>query len=353
MTRLTPSEFLARASEIPVLDVRSPAEYAAGHIPGAVSMPLFSDEERAEVGTLYKRVGREASILRGLEIAGPKLAGFAEQGRRAARNSKVLVHCWRGGMRSANMGWLLEMAGLQVDVLDGGYKAYRNFIRERLEGTTNLAVLGGKTGSGKTEILGHMRENGMQVVNLEALAHHKGSAFGDLGQEDQPTSEQFENELYEALAPLNTDEVVFVEDESRGIGRVSIPDVFFRTMREAPVIFLDVPKEERVGRLVREYAGFPNERLAAAIRRITRKLGGLNCNLALEALDRGDYATVADILLIYYDKAYLKGLSNRDPGKVWTVQVAKDDPEANARTAIGHYLKMTREAVNAGQPQQP
>jgi tRNA 2-selenouridine synthase len=304
-------------------------------------MPLFSDEERAEVGTLYKRTGREASILRGLEIAGPKLAGFAVEGRRAARANKVLVYCWRGGMRSANMGWLLEMAGLQVAVLEGGYKAYRNFIRGRLAGFANLAVLGGKTGSGKTEILDHMQENGEQVVDLEGLANHKGSAFGDLGQERQPSSEQFENDLYAVIATLDPAEVTFVEDESRGIGRVSIPDVFYQTMRGAPVVFLDVPKEERIRRLVREYASFPPERLAAAINRITRKLGGLNCKLALEALHKGNHATVADILLTYYDKAYLKGLSHRDPRRVWTVPVEKDAPEDNAQTAIAQYKKMT------------
>ncbi len=347
MTRLTPSEFLSQASESPVLDVRSPAEYASGHIPGAANMPLFTDGERAEVGTLYKRTGKEASILRGLEFAGPKLAGFAAEGRRTARDGRVLVHCWRGGMRSANMAWLLEMAGLEVGVLEGGYKAYRHHIREHLANFTRLAVVGGKTGSGKTEILHHIREKGEQVIDLEALAHHKGSAFGDLGQMEQPGSEQFENDLYAAIALLDAGTVTFVEDESRAIGRISIPDVFFRNMREAPVIFLDVPGEERVRRLVQEYAGFPKERLAAAITRITRRLGGLNCKLALEALEDGDHAAVAAILLSYYDKAYLKGLSNRDPARVWQVPVERDDPEANAAVAIRHYREVV---AGSGQP---
>ena len=144
MTRLTPEEFLAKAVFTPVLDVRSPSEYAAGHVPGAISMPLFSDEERAEVGTLYKRSGRDASVLRGLEIAGPKLAGFASQGRAIAKEGRILLHCWRGGMRSANVAWLLELAGMEVEVLEGGYKAYRHFIREELARFSHLAVLGGQ-----------------------------------------------------------------------------------------------------------------------------------------------------------------------------------------------------------------
>ncbi len=339
MTRLTPEEFLAKAVDTPVLDVRSPAEHAAGHLPGAENMPLFTDEERAEVGTLYKRSGRDASVLRGLEIAGPKLAGFAIRGRAAAKDGKILMHCWRGGMRSAHMAWLLELAGLEVGVLEGGYKAYRSFIRDSLARYRRLAVLGGKTGSGKTDILEHISREGLQVVNLEAIAHHKGSAFGDLGQLNQPSNEQFENDLYAALAALDPGKVIFVEDESRGIGRIGIPDVFFRIMREAPVIFLDVPKPERIRRLVREYASFPSERLAAAINRISRKLGGLHCKLALGALEEGDFDTVADILLTYYDKAYLKGLSMRDPESVRQVTVERDDPGANARIAIREYLE--------------
>jgi tRNA 2-selenouridine synthase len=337
MELLTPQNFLFKAGHTVVVDVRSPAEYAAGHIPGAVNMPLFDDGERADVGTIYKQKGREKSILRGLELAGPKLADFVKAASKFSREKQLLLHCWRGGMRSANMAWLLELAGFHTSLLEGGYKAYRHFIREQLGCFHRLVIIGGKTGSGKTEVLGYIRNLGFQVLDLEAIAHHKGSAFGDLGQETQPTNEQFENNLYQALSGLNPAEVIFAEDESRGIGRVSIPDPFFRAIRSSEVIFLDVPKKERIKRLVNEYSVFSRGRLEAAISRITDKLGGLNYSLALEALAGNDYSTVTDILLNYYDKAYLKGLSLRNPGKVSYLRVERDDPGKNAVQVIELY----------------
>lgn len=334
MNLIGPSEFILRAGTIPVVDVRSPAEYASGHIPGAVNIPLFDNEQRAEIGILYKRSGREESILRGLEIVGPKLADFIKAVRKLAPGRKVLVHCWRGGMRSANMAWLFELNGFEVSVLEGGYKAYRRYIREYLNGFGKLVVIGGKTGSGKTCVLEGIEKIGFQVIDLEKIAHHKGSAFGDLGQEPQPTTEQFENNLFQAAAGLEPGKITYVEDESRGIGKISIPDYFYKAMRSSHVIFLDVPKEERIKRLVQEYSGFPRERLASAINRIQKKLGGLNCKLALEALENNDFTTVTDILLTYYDRAYLKGLSMRSPDRISHIRVDHDDPEFNARIAV-------------------
>ena len=337
MIKSSPQEYLSKSEGMTLLDVRSPSEYAAGHVPGAINMPLFNDAERAEVGTLYKQAGRQQSILKGLEVAGPKLAGFVQEARRLAKGDRLFIHCWRGGMRSANMAWLFELAGFEVVLLEGGYKAYRHYIREQLGTFTNMVVLGGKTGSGKTSVIEHISRLGFQVLDLEGIASHKGSAFGDLGQEFQPTNEQFENDLYAEVARLDPAKITFLEDESRGIGRISIPDPFYSIMRSTELVFMDVPKKERINRLVKEYAGFPAERLAAAINRIAKKLGGLNCKLALEALEADDFATVADILLTYYDKAYLKGLSIRDQRKVSALPVDRDDPEANARAVVAFF----------------
>lgn len=334
MNMLGAEAFLQEAGRKPVIDVRSPSEFAGGHIPGAVNIPLFDDAQRAVVGTLYKQSGRDASILKGLEIAGPRLAGFVQAARQLGKGNELLVHCWRGGMRSANMAWLFRLAGFQVDVLDGGYKAYRQFIRGKLGSFDRMVVLGGKTGSGKTAVLERLKRMGEQVLNLEEIAHHKGSAFGDLGQEDQPSSEQFENNLYQSVSRLDPAVVTFVEDESRGIGKLSIPDNFYQIMRSAAVVFLDVPKSERINRLVLEYSGFPRDRLAAAIQRIGKKLGGQNVKVAIEALETKDYATVADILLLYYDKAYMKGLSMREAERIFTLPVDADDPDTNAGLTI-------------------
>jgi len=334
MIRISADEFLTRARQTPVADVRSPAEFEAGHIPGAVSIPLFSNEERAEIGTLYKRTGREAAIERGLELVGPKMAGFVKQAKRIAPDRQLLVHCWRGGMRSENMAWLFELSGFRVDVLHGGYKAYRRFIRERLGSFEKLLVLGGKTGSGKTEVLESIGKLGPQIIDLEKLACHKGSAFGDLGQDKQPTTEQFENDLFQAVDGFDPGETTFLEDESRGIGKVSLPDYFYANIRASRVVFIDVPKDVRIRRLVKEYAGFSEEKLAAAITRIQKKLGGLNCKLALEALQEKNYAVVTDILLTYYDKAYLKGLSMRERDKVYHLEIPEDKPDQVASAVL-------------------
>jgi len=332
------SEFLKLAGDIDIIDVRSPSEFLDGHIPGAHNLPLFNDEERAIVGTLYKNSGREASVLRGLELVGPKLSDFVKQARKISPNHQLLVHCWRGGLRSKNMAWLLEIAGFDTMVLEGGYKAYRRFIRQELGEMREYIILGGKTGSGKSDILQALKSRGEQVIDLEGLAHHKGSAFGDLGQEHQPTNEQFENNLFEEWKRLDANRPIWLEDESRGIGKVSIPDTLFENMRKSTTLFIDVPKEIRVKRLVNEYAGFNQKKLIAAVERITTKLGGLNAKLAIEAIYRDDYETVVDLLLVYYDKSYLKGLHFRDAVSVFTLNSETGDPDANA-VKLQHYYK--------------
>jgi tRNA 2-selenouridine synthase len=191
VNKLTAIEFLEKARENPVVDVRSQKEYKQGHIPGALNLPLFNDDERAIIGTLYKNSGKETSVLKGLELVGPKLTGFIKQLRSLVSGKEILVHCWRGGMRSESMAWLFEVAGYHVSLLDGGYKAYRKFIREAVEGPFNFIILGGNTGSGKTEILKALSDAAEQVLDLEAIARHKGSVYGGLGFTDQPTEEKF------------------------------------------------------------------------------------------------------------------------------------------------------------------
>ena len=186
---LSADEFIKRAESTPLLDVRSPGEYAHAHIPGALSLPLFSDDERAKVGTLYKNQGKVASVQKGLEFVGPKLKGFTKFALKLG-SEELLMHCWRGGMRSSSMAWLMESVGLRVLLLDGGYKAYRKMVLESFESPMKIILLGGYTGSGKTELLLQLNEAGEQIVDLEGLANHKGSAFGALGQPDQPSTEQ-------------------------------------------------------------------------------------------------------------------------------------------------------------------
>ncbi len=342
MQYIGPEEFLSLSENIPVIDVRSPLEFSEGHIPGALNLPLFDDNERKKVGTLYKQSGRQSAILAGLDFVGLKMSQYVKQASKLAPERKVLIHCWRGGMRSAGMAWLLKTADFNVSILEGGYKAYRTYIRQKLGEGIILVVLGGNTGSGKSEILDRLEGMGEQIIDLEKIAHHKGSAFGDLGQERQPTNEQFENNLFKALNKLDITKTVWIEDESRGIGTVGIPDVFYRQIRNSVVVFLDVPKSFRVKRLVEEYAAFDPQQLENAIHRITKKLGRQNAKLAIEALHRKDFDTVADLLLIYYDKAYLKGLSYRDENKVFKLVVESEDLEIVAQNVLEFYQKQKK-----------
>jgi tRNA 2-selenouridine synthase len=300
----TISEFLTERTTAPLIDVRSPGEFVQGHIPGALSIPLFSDEERAIVGTLYKQQGRDEAVLKGLDIVGPKMSSFVLEARKIAPDRKLRVHCWRGGMRSESMAWLWSMNGFEVSVLTGGYKAYRQQVHSDFAAPLKLKIVGGKTGSGKTEVIRILAEKGEQVLDLEGIAHHKGSAFGALGQAPQPTVEQFENDLHLALSQLDRSKTIWVEDESVSIGRVFIPQPFWEQMMVAPVYVAEVPFELRVERLVAEYGCFSPEELENSLLKIEKRLGGNNLKPALAALHSGDYAEVARISLRYYDKAY-------------------------------------------------
>lgn len=299
------STFLEEREKKVLLDVRTPAEYNRGHIPGAANLPLLSDAERAEVGTLYKQVSRDAAFARGLELVGPRLTAYVERASELAGKRSVGVHCWRGGMRSNSMAQLFAQAGMDVQVLEGGYKAYRRYVLDRFATSAHhFIVLGGKTGSGKTEMLHHLRSEEEQVLDLEALARHKGSAFGAFGQEGQPSVEQFENELHDVLSTLQPGRRTWVENESRSIGKVFLPEGFWERMKSAPLVHVEVPFERRVQRLIAEYAHFPKEELLEALRRIERRMGPQHAKAATEALACDDFHSATTLALTYYDKAY-------------------------------------------------
>ncbi|HVZ56322.1 MAG TPA: rhodanese-like domain-containing protein, partial [Chitinophagaceae bacterium] len=183
--RIPIEAFLQRLGQGPLIDVRSPAEYGHAHLPGAVSLPLFSDGERKIVGTLYKQEGREPAIRAGLDFFGPKMRPMVETvaswagspGSAPGGPPTVLVYCWRGGMRSAGVSWLLDLYGFRVYTLIGGYKRFRGYVLDTFRTLFPLRLVGGYTGSGKTELLGELRKMGQAVIDLEALAVHRGSAF--------------------------------------------------------------------------------------------------------------------------------------------------------------------------------
>jgi tRNA 2-selenouridine synthase len=320
--KITIQQFIANGHNCIVLDVRSPAEFAQAHIPNAVSVPLFTDEERKVVGTAYKQQSRQIAIKIGLDYFGVKMKAIVEQVEKivaAIKNkpSNIVVHCWRGGMRSAAIAWLLDLYGFKIQVLIGGYKSYRQWVRQRFEQDLNLTVIGGYTGSGKTEVLQYLLKKEIPVIQLEALANHKGSAFGAIGQLPQPSQEMFENLLAQsihiALAKQSSTKAtsIFIEDESQRIGLVQIPMPFWNTMRQSPICFLDIPFTERLQFIVQVYGGLDKQQLVNAIMRIQKRLGGLETKNAINFLLENNYYESFKILLTYYDKWYIKGLNNR------------------------------------------
>ena len=318
------ARFLELYSTIPVFDVRSPGEYSHAHIPGAYSLPLFSDDERKLVGTAYKQQSREHAIKLGLDFFGSKMRRIIEEvGERLQQTglpaqpgpehkTPVIVHCWRGGMRSAGIAWLLDLYGYRVYTIIGGYKAFRKWCLSNLEQEHHVAVLGGYTGSGKTEILQFLRQKGETIIDLEGLANHKGSAFGALGMPPQPSPEMFENklavELYKASL-LKTP--IWIEDESQRIGLINIPHVFWQMMRARPLYFVMIPFEQRLEFICSTYGKLQKGELAAAITRIQKRLGPLETKSALGYLIEDNITECFRILLMYYDKVYKKGLGNR------------------------------------------
>ncbi|MEY4937392.1 MAG: hypothetical protein RIS64_3751 [Bacteroidota bacterium] len=318
-----------------ILDVRTPAEYAQGHLPNAISFPLFTDEERVQVGTLYKQVSANHAFLKGLEFVGTKLANFVRQAQKIAPQKRVSVHCWRGGKRSSSMGWLLETAGFDVVTIVGGYKAYRTLVAQSFESKPlKIMILGGKTGCGKTLILKQLREAGEQIIDLEGLAHHKGSAFGWIGELPQPTVEQFENNLFDVFRQLDPNRRVWVENESRTIGSAVIPAGFWAQMRGATLVHLEVPNEARIKHLVAIYTQTNVAELILSFEKIQKKLGQEALKSAIEALNQGDFETATRVALKYYDKIYMQLFDNNTIIQKFILDVSNATPNVAARQLI-------------------
>lgn len=323
ISRIDIDTFIELEFKHPVLDVRSEGEYAHAHIPGAVSVPLFNNEQRKQIGTAYKQESKQIAIKIGLEAFGKKMVSIVETVEKILNdqgyNKTVVVHCWRGGMRSSAVAWLLDLYGFKVFILIGGYKAYRNWGIQQLEKEYPISILGGHTGSGKTYILKELQKLNYVMIDLEEIAKHKGSAFGNIGMPTQPSQEMFENLLAlqfwqasQEIKDTQNQKAIWLEDESQRIGLVNIPSKLFAMMRKSPVYFLDIPFEERLQHIVEGYGNADKEVLINATTRIEKKLGGLETKNAVHFIRENNLIDAFSILLKYYDKQYQKGLHKRD-----------------------------------------
>ncbi|MDF2158991.1 tRNA 2-selenouridine(34) synthase MnmH [Algoriphagus sp. CAU 1675] len=333
-TLISLDRFFELRKELPIIDARSEGEFAQSHIPGAFNLPILNNQERVIVGTLYKQKGSEEATLKGFELVGPRFHQIQKEAISKFPDRKVILYCWRGGMRSQILSWLLGMVGFEVFRLKGGYKTYRSFTFEEVRKERKLIVLGGKTGTGKTVLLKALQAKGEQLLDLEDLANHKGSSFGAIGQAPQPTVEQFENLMAEALLDTDPAMPLWVENESRKIGKNIIPDAFFDQMGLAYLIEIQKSQEERIRHIELEYAQLPKEELIQAVQRLQKRLGGLRTQQAIEDIQNGNHASWISNLLIYYDKTYEFDLQRHEQSKMVTLDLSNLTEEAQTEQLL-------------------
>jgi tRNA 2-selenouridine synthase len=328
-----------------LIDARSPSEFAEDHLPGAVNWPVLSDAERAEVGTIYTRVSTFEARKRGAALVSRNIATLLEAHVvDRPRDWQPIVYCWRGGQRSGSLSLVLAQIGFRTRQLQGGYKAFRSLVREDLAawpGRFEWRVLCGRTGSGKTRLLVALRSVGAQVLDLEALAAHRGSVLGGLPNEAQPTQKQFETRLWQALRGLSAERPVFVESESRRIGRVQVPDALLSCMREAArPIRLALPLEARVQLLVEDYEFFTREvdALCERLQALT-ELRGKASVARWQALARANDwpALLAELMQQHYDPLYDRSTEAHFGGDSQTLEL----PDAQHSTLAAAARQLT------------
>jgi tRNA 2-selenouridine synthase len=294
-----------------IIDARTPLEFAEDHLPGAINVPILTDAERVEIGTLHKQQGPQAARIRGLELTCHRFPAIVATIAEAAKGQPVLVYCWRGGLRSESIAMLLEMTGYPVAKLAGGYKSFRSIVTSFFESVSlpvQLVVLHGMTGSGKTEFLQQLPQQRYTVIDLEGLARHRGSAFGSLGLGEQPPQKRFETLLWDTFRKAPTDRPIVVEGESKRIGRINLPGNLYEVMAASTKIWCDVSVATRVKRLSAEYAREEyRQPMAEALERIKKKLGGPQYLELQHKLAAWDIPGVAqDLIEQYYDMLYYR-----------------------------------------------
>ena len=303
-----------RSFEGPLIDVRSPSEYYKGHLPNSINIPLFDNDERSIIGTIYKKEGRKKAVIEGLKFVEKKMVSLLDnlfmsiESYKSIHNKNnefyIRIYCSRGGMRSQSIAWLIEKYKLNTITLAGGYKIYRRWVLDRFSKKLNIVVIGGKTGTGKTRLLSLLEKYKYQTIDLEGLACHRGSTFGGLGMKEQPSNEQFENQIAEKLNSFKFTNIIFVEAESANIGKCKIPHELFKQMKSSRRIEIVRSKSNRIDELIDTYSVFKKEELQESVLRIKKRLGPQRTKIALESINNERWDLVCKSVLDYYDKCY-------------------------------------------------
>jgi tRNA 2-selenouridine synthase len=327
-------QFLELRESIPILDARSEGEFEQGHIPGSTNLPILNNEERKIVGTIYKQLGNQEAILKGFELVGPRFHVIIQEALILFPEKKILTYCWRGGMRSEIMSWLLSMAGFEILRLKGGYKMYRTLTYETVRVKRDFIVLGGKTGVGKTVLLHGLKKMGESVIDLEDLAKHKGSSFGGIGQVPQPRIEHFENLLAEEFFKIPLSEKIWIENESRRIGKVNLADELYANIIASPLIEIIKSEPERISHIADEYAVLPQNELLEAVKRLQKKLGGKRTSEAVEDIIEHRHSSWIANMLVYYDKTYGYELDSHKREQTFPLDLTNTDLEESIQQLL-------------------
>lgn len=333
-----------------LVDVRSEGEFSEATIPGSVNIPLFNNAERAEVGTTYTQTSPSLARELGLRIVSPKLPDIVKKVEELSKKGPLVLFCWRGGMRSKSLASVVDLMGIPVYRLQGGYKAYRTQIVDYYENQLpfQVVVLRGNTGVGKTELLKKLRAEGYPAIDLERLANNRGSVFGAIGLGSSPSQKKFEGLLYEELEALSQFSYIIVECESRRIGRVTLPASIFTAMKEGIQILHCDSMENRVQRLLREYAAVPDalREIRTALERLVKTLGHVKVQELRTLLDGGCLDRFTERLLVeYYDKLYAYP---NEPSLEYDFCLNYAEP-VKAIKELEHYLD-DKMAQRSGQP---
>jgi len=303
-----------RSFKGPLIDVRSPNEYYKGHLPNSINIPLFDNDERSIIGTIYKKEGRKKAVIEGLSFFEKKIELLLDNLFMTIDSYKTIpninseffirIYCSRGGMRSQSIAWLLEKYKLNPITLKGGYKKYRSWVLDSFSKKLNIVVIGGKTGTGKTRLISLLDKFNYQTIDLEGFACHRGSTFGGLGMGEQPSNEQFENKIAEKLDSFKFFENIFVEAESANIGKCKIPHDFFNQMKTSKRIEILRSESNRLEELIETYSKFKKIELQESVLRIKKRLGPQRTKIALESINEEKWELVCKAVLDYYDRCY-------------------------------------------------